>query len=324
MLSYIQFPSWISHEVIPGLPIRWYSIMYFVAFGITFFLFKKQRKEDSRIQISDDSMYSLFFWLILGLILGARLFSTLFYTPGGYYWRNPWMIFLPFNANWKFVGYQGMSYHGGLVGAIVAGLIYCKKEKLSFFEMADLVAAGVPLGYTFGRIGNFINGELWGRVTTAPFGIVFPHAPSFSTTKAWVRGVADSVGMPYTMGDMVNLPRHPSQLYEALFEGVVLWLILWFIVRKRKTFHGAVLSLYIVGYGIARFLIEYFREPDSDLGFILEWGAESYPAALFLSPLNISMGQVFSFLMIVGGLALYFICKRFGSKVEPLAKIKTS
>ncbi len=322
MLNFIHFPEWISPEVIPGLPFRWYSIMYLVAFGITYLLFRYQEKRDPRLTLDGDSTINLFFTLILGLLLGARLFSTLFYTPGGYYWTHPWMIFIPFNSNWQFVGFQGMSYHGGLVGALVAGLLFCRKHKLNFFQISDAVIAGVPLGYTFGRLGNFINGELWGRVTTKPWGVIFPDAPSFSTTNSWVRSVAETLGMEYQPGALINLPRHPSQLYEAFFEGVGLWLILWLLVRKRSTFYGAISSLYIVGYGLARFVIEYFREPDAGLDFVIQWGAEAYPTALFLSFLNISMGQVFSFLMILGGVILFFLCKRYNPKVETLGSLE--
>ncbi len=322
MLNYIHFPEWISPTIIPGLPFRWYSVMYMVAFIITFLLFRYQQKRDSRLSLDEDATYTLFFFLILGLLLGARLFSTLFYTPGGYYWTHPWMIFLPFNSQWQFTGFQGMSYHGGLVGALVAGFLYCRKKGLHFLQIADAVVVGVPLGYTFGRLGNFINGELWGRVTTKSWGVIFPDAPSFSTAKSWVRDIADTLGMEYTAGDMINLPRHPSQLYEAFFEGVGLWLVLWFLVRKRHTFHGAIVSLYIVGYGLARFVIEYFREPDAGLDFIIQGGAQVYPTALFFSFLNISMGQIFSFLMIAGGLVLFFLCKKFGTKVTPLAQLQ--
>ncbi len=308
MKLYIYFPSWITPEVIPGLPVRWYALMYLVAFGLTYILVMQQVKKDN-LGYTHDDMASLFMWVILGLLLGARLFAALFYDPTWYYLRNPWMIFWPFRSG-TFVGFQGMSYHGGMVGAVVGGLLYSWKNKTSFLQAADLFAAAIPLGYTFGRIGNFINGELWGRVTTKPWGIIFPYASRYSTRHSWVRDIADSIGLPYESGQLVNLPRHPSQLYEAFLEGILLWIILWFIFRKRPSYPGFMLSIYLIGYGTARFLVEYLREPDGDLGFIIALGRESEPAALFHSFLNISMGQILSFFMIAAGILLLFIFKK--------------
>ncbi len=302
MFLYIDYPAWISPEVIPGLPIRWYSLMYLVAFGITFLLFNRQRRK-GEIEVTLDDTYSLFLYTIAGLILGARLFSTLFYHGSSYYWTHPWMIFWPFR-NGRFVGLPGMSYHGGLVGVLVGLSIFARKTKTKILEVGDALVAAIPLGYTFGRLGNFINGELWGRVSTKPWAMVFPNAPSFSTSYEWVRTIADKLGIAYTSGSLINLPRHPSQLYEALFEGIILWLFLWFIVRKRKKYHGQTIGWYMIGYGVVRFFIEYLREPDSNLGFIINWGKQSEPTALFLSFFNISMGQIFCLLMIVAGVAL--------------------
>ncbi len=308
MHLYINFPSWISPLVIPGLPIRWYSVMYLVAFGLTYVLVMYQVRKDD-LGFTHDDMASLFMWTIIGLLLGARLFAALFYDPTGYYLRNPWMVFWPFRSG-RFVGFQGMSYHGGLTGAVVGGLLYCRKQKISFLQMADLFTAAIPLGYTFGRIGNFINGELWGRVTAMPWGVVFPFAPRFSARHGWVRDIADTVGISYETGGMVNLPRHPSQLYEAALEGILLWVVLWFIIRRRSSYPGFMLSMYLVGYGAARFIAEYFREPDSELGFIIGLGREQEPAAVFHSVLNISMGQLFSALMIATGILLAYLFKR--------------
>jgi len=312
MFQYVAYPSWISPFVIPGLPVRWYSVMYLVAFSITFILFIRQRNK-GLIEISNDDAYTLFLYTIAGLILGARLFSTLFYNGSTYYWTHPWMIFWPF-SNGQFVGLPGMSYHGGVVGAVVGGLIFSKRYRMKFLSVADAVVAGIPLGYTFGRLGNFINGELWGRVSTVSWAMVFPRAPSFSTNYEWVRNIADKIGMEYSAGALVNLPRHPSQLYEALFEGVVLWLFIWFFIRRRNKYPGYTLGWYIVGYGIVRFLIEYLREPDSNIGFIISWGASSEPTALFLSPFNISMGQLLSILMIGAGVLVLLLSKQYHRK----------
>lgn len=316
MPYYVAYPSWISPFVIPGLPIRWYSMMYLVAFGITFILFIRQRNQ-GLLRCSDDDAYTLFLYAIAGLIIGARLFSTLFYDGSTYYWVRPWLIFWPF-SNGRFVGLPGMSYHGGLVGAIVGGLLFARKYKMRFLDIADTMVAAIPLGYTFGRLGNFINGELWGRVSTAPWAMVFPEAPSYSTTYAWVRDIADRVGMEFTSGALVNLPRHPSQIYEALFEGVLLWAFLWFVIRKRRRFPGYTLSWYLIGYGLARFCIEYLREPDANLGFIIAAGAKTEPTALFLSPLNISMGQLLSLAMVLSGILYLVLGRRRSRKIAAL------
>ena len=163
--------------------------------------------------------------------------------------------------------------------------------------MSDRIMTAVPLGYTFGRLGNFINGELYGRVTVSPLGIVFPYAERFSTKESWVVEIADKINMNINGIGMVNLPRHPSQLYEAFSEGILLWLILWFIVRKFNKFDGLLSGSYLIGYGIFRFIIEYFREPDKGLDFPLQWGNDS-PNYLMNSLFNFTTGQILCFLMI--------------------------
>jgi phosphatidylglycerol---prolipoprotein diacylglyceryl transferase len=323
MLDYLSYPTWITPEIIPGLPIRWYGLMYVVAFVVTYLLIIYQVKRLPRPKISKrskkgrlqqrvltaDDVLNLMLWSIIGMLLGARLVAATIYDPTHYYITHPWMIFWPFRGG-TFVGLQGMSYHGGVIGAVLGGALYARRERRNFFELADLAIAAVPLGYTFGRLGNFFNAELWGRVSTAPWAMVFPNARSYPTTLSWVTDIADRIGMPYEPGAMLNLPRHPSQLYEAFFEGIVLWAILWFIFRKRRTFHGQLLGIYLIGYGVFRFAIEYLREPDADLGFVLRLGAESEPTALFLSLLNISMGQVLCLLMIAAGVLLMLITRR--------------
>lgn len=325
MHLYVGFPSWISPLVVPFLPVRWYALMYLVAFSIAYLLFRYQCRHGALNRMSADDSLTLFCYTIGFLILGARLFSTLFYDGSWYYWTHPWMIFWPFR-NGQFIGLPGMSYHGGVVGAVFGCWLFARKHKYRFFDLSDHIIAGIPLGYTFGRIGNFINGELWGRVTTKSFGMVFPDAPSFSTDLEWVREVADTIGMPYTQGSLVNLPRHPSQLYEALFEGIVLWLVIWFIVRpiagRRSTKNGPgiISGAYFIGYGLVRFIIEYFREPDSQLGFIIALGKETEPTALFKSFLNISLGQIFCLLMILGGVAMII----YALKTPPVVYAKAS
>lgn len=311
MPAAIQFPSWLSPEIIPGLPFRWYGLMYVVAFGITWLLFNYEARR-RRAPWNEDEAASFFFWAILGLLLGARIFGTFVYDPTGYYLQKPWMAFWPFDEGGQFTGFQGMSYHGGLVGVVVATLIYAKVKRLQWLAFADVLAVSVPLGYTFGRLGNFINGELWGKVTASAFGMIFPNAERFSAKETWVQDIAAKAGIPISsMNDMVNLPRYPSQLFEAVFEGLVLWLILWVFIRKRKAWTGFASAAYLTGYGIARFVIEYFREPDKGMDWILALGDPKAPTWTFTTPFNFSMGQVLSSLMILAGV-LWLV---FGRKI---------
>ena len=304
MSLFINYPSWISPYVIKGLPIRWYAVMYVFAFATAYILFMGLLKEKENRDIKKESAEDLFIYCVIGLLIGARLGSCLFYDDALYYLSHPWLIFWPFR-NGEFVGLPGMSYHGGVIGAIVAGLIYTKVKKISFLRFADLITSAIPFAYTWGRLGNFINGELYGRVTTSRMGMVFPTAERFSTTHQWVRSVADTVGIVYSPGDYVNLPRWPSQLFEAFFEGIVLGIIIWFVVRKikkkRNMADGTILASYLMGYGLIIFILEYFRQPDSDIGYVIGHSSNIY---LFESVLNISKGQVFCLLMVIGGLAL--------------------
>ena len=304
MSLFINYPSWISPYVFEGLPIRWYAVMYIFAFATAYILFMRLLKEKENRDIKKETAEDMFIWAVVGLLIGARVASCLFYDDASFYLTHPWMIFWPFRDG-KFIGLPGMSYHGGVIGAIVAGLIYARVKKISFLRMADLITAAIPFAYTGGRWGNFFNGELYGRVTTSKMGMIFPYAERFSTTHQWVRNVADSVGIQYVPGDYVNLPRWPSQLFEAFFEGLVLGAIIWFVVRRIKKnknlADGTILGSYIMGYGIIRFIIEYFRQPDSDIGYVIGQSNNIY---LFESFSNISKGQIFCLLMVVGGLAL--------------------
>ena len=245
--------------------LQYYGLMYIVAFGINFFLVLHRLKHEKRFEFTTDQIKDIATYLIIGLIVGARLGYVLFYNFS-YYINHPLEIILPFSFSngITFTGISGMSYHGGLIGGTFAAWIYFYKAKLDWWSGVDLFVPVIPLGYTFGRLGNFINGELFGRVTTSPIGMYFPMAPA---------------------GEL----RHPSQLYEALFEGIFLFVVLWGI-RKIKIPGGAMLALYLIGYGMVRFFIEYFREPDAHLGFVL---------------LSFSMGQILCLLMIATGSLLY-------------------
>jgi phosphatidylglycerol:prolipoprotein diacylglycerol transferase len=202
---------------------------------------------------------NFFFYLILGLMIGARLGYVLFYDLKMYLF-NPLEIF----AIW----HGGMSFHGGLIGVLVVGILFSWKNKKSFWKLADLFIVTAPIGLGLGRIGNFINGELYGRVTQVPWGMIFPK------------------GGP--------LPRHPSQLYESALEGGVLFLILWFM-KDKKLPVGGLLAVFVFLYGVFRFFVEFFREPDPQVGFVL-------------GPLT--MGQILTSFMIIGGVVLFLYLSR--------------
>ncbi len=259
---------------IGAFKLQYYGLMYIVAFAITYLLVRYRVKREERFDIPLEDVQSLMAAMIIGLLVGARLGYALFYNPA-YYWRHPLEIVLPFSfANGiSFTGISGMSFHGGLIGVITATVWYARKAGLRFHTIADLFVPAIPLGYTFGRLGNFINGELYGRVTASKIGMVFPLAP---TTE----------------------PRHPSQLYEAFFEGIFLFTVLW-LLRKKIRAPGAMLGLYLIGYGTVRFFIEFYRQPDTQLGYIL---------------LSLSMGQVLCFLMVLAGLGYYAYCSAARSR----------
>lgn len=309
---YLSFPDWLRAEIIPGLPFRWYGLMYLIAFAITYLLFMVQLKQ-RKLEVDQDTVVNFFFWGIIGLLVGARLFSALFFDPTGVYLRRPWLIFWPFRDG-QFVGLQGMNYYGGLLGAIVGFVVYARVKKIDILDWGDMLVAGIPLGYTFGRIGNFINGELYGRVTTAPWGVLFPNARRFRASEEWVQEWAAEAGIEIGgAGALVNLPRHPTQLYEALAEGVLLWFIVWFWLRKRKPYGGFIVGFYVIGYGVFRYIIDYFRMPISASDFAVRLVDTGLPVYFVQSPLNLIPSQLYSLAMIVGGaLFLLFASRRAG------------
>ena len=314
MMLYIRFPEGIRPEIIPGLPFRWYGLMYLLAFATAYLLFIYQVRK-RKLDVPTEDVMSMFFWGIVGLLIGARLFATLLFDPTGRYLRQPWLIFWPFQDG-QFTGFQGMNYYGGLVGAIVAIIIYGRRKKIKLLDWGDMLCAGIPLGYTFGRLGNFINAELFGKVTSVPWGFIFPHARRFPASEAWVMETAEAAGMPLDqLGEMVNLPRHPTQIYEGLTEGIILWLILWFIFRKRKPFDGFIIGAYVIGYGFFRFLIDYFRVPlKGHYAFNLS-GIDVQPY-LSETPLAFTASQIYSILMVLGGVLLLIILSKYHQRKE--------
>jgi len=323
MLLAIHFPSWLKPEVIPGLPFRWYGLMYVVAFGVAFLLYRRQVRERS-FPMTEDELSGLFFWGILALILGARIFSSLVYETDGFYRHKPWLIFWPFR-NGQFTGFQGMSYHGGVIGGILAIVIYSKAKKFDYREIGDMFSASIPLGYTFGRLGNFINGELYGRITASPLGMYFPDGGISPVDRnlTIIREYAEQMGITAITGagGVLNYPRHPSQLYEMFFEGIVLWAFIWFF-RNRKPFKGFLLTLYLSGYGLIRFFIEYFREPDAELGYPIKLAKTSLPTALSHPALDFSTGQILCFVMIITGLVWALVASRLKDR-EPVRVYNT-
>ncbi len=307
MPAYINYPSWINPQIVPFLPIRWYGVMYLVAFAISYLLFRWQLRERG-MKVDSDLVTDMFFWGIVGLLVGARLFAVTIYDPDGYYLHHPLAIIWPFsrvNGRLQLTGIAGMSYHGGLVGATIAIVAYLKVKRLDALDWGDMLVSGIPLGYTFGRLGNFINGELYGRITRVRWGMIFPGAEGYPASAPWVQGYAASVGLPLPSSGLVNLPRHPSQLYEAFFEGVVLWLVMWLLVRKRRPYPGFAIAWYVIGYGIARFFVEYTREPDIGIGYPITLAPVANPGQL--TAFNFSTGQILCFLMIVGGVTALFV-----------------
>ena len=303
-LLWIAFPDWLTPTVAPGLPIRWYGLMYVVAFLSTFFLV---RYEADRTRLTDDKedVARFFTWVIMGALLGGRLLYVFAFGETAFYLRNPWLIVWPF-SNGRFTGIQGMSYHGGLAGVVLGAIGFSLVHKVRFADWADALAVSAPLGYTFGRIGNFINGELPGRVTSVPWGVVFPNAQRYPRGEPWVERVLYETAVPVEAGElMVNLPRHPSQLYEALLEGVLLWVILWFVVRPRRMFPGSGASIYVIGYGLSRFVAEYFRATDETVGYIWTAGRAEPLPQLTTSALHLTAAQIISLGMVAVGLIAF-------------------
>ena len=214
--------------------VRWYALSYVA--GLLFgFQLLRRRAARSSDDVSADNIDNFLVWATFGIIIGGRLGYVLFYNFQ-YFLANPVEIF----ATWR----GGMSFHGGLLGVVIAGLLFCRRHKLSPLILGDMLACAAPIGLFFGRIANFINGELYGRVTDAPWGVVFPY------------------GGPE--------PRHPSQLYEAFLEGLVLFAVLNIMWRSEKirANSGVLTGSFIAGYAIARMIVELFRQPDSHIGFL--------------------------------------------------------
>lgn len=263
MLHWPQFNPIAFH--LGPIAVHWYGLTYLVGF-IAAWALGVYRAKRSQGEWRSEQLSDLLFYVALGVILGGRIGYTLFYNLPDFL-HHPSVIFKVWDG--------GMSFHGGLLGVIVAILLYCHKSKKNIFQVTDFIAPLVPVGLAAGRVGNFINGELWGRVTTVPWGMIYPQAGP--------------------------LPRHPSEIYEFLLEGVLLFTLLWLYSAKPRP-RMAVSALFLLGYGCARFFAEFFRQPDPQYGFILwHW---------------VTMGQILSAPMIViGAWLLWYAYKRNKVKV---------
>jgi len=237
--------------------IRWYSLAYIFAFIFGSILMKKLNKK-SYYLISDKLIDSFFIWSVIGVIIGGRIGYVLFYQTNLFF-SEPLYILEIWNG--------GMSFHGGLIGIIVSIYLFTIKNNIRFFYISDLVSLVAPIGLFLGRISNFINSELYGRVTDFPFAIIYPLID--------------------------NKPRHPSQLYEAFFEGIILFIILfvYFNKKPKNYIFGNVSAIFLIFYSLFRFLIEYLREPDFHLGLFYNY---------------FSMGQLLCIPLFVGGLIIFF------------------
>jgi phosphatidylglycerol:prolipoprotein diacylglycerol transferase len=246
------------------LQVRWYGLMYVLGFAASYLLVKKQINDTNDTALAGQ-FENLNLVLILSVVLGGRLGYVLFYNLS-YYLDHPLEIL----ATW----HGGMSFHGACIALILSGWFFCRAKGLNFWKTADIYVVTIPIGIGLGRIGNFINGELFGRITDLPWGMVFPGGGA--------------------------LPRHPSQLYEAFLEGLVLFLLLWTLRKKTRGTsapwpHGSMLALFLAGYGFFRFLVEWAREPDPQVGYVIGM---------------LTMGQILSSVMAIGGFFLWRYRKR--------------
>ncbi len=242
--------------------IRWYALAYLVGILGGWFYASRLANLNKADRPNRDDIDNLLSWIVLGIILGGRIGYVLFYNFGEYL-DDPFSIF--------YIWQGGMSFHGGLLGVVLAIALYARQNKIPFLLLGDIFASVAPIGLFFGRIANFVNGELFGRVASIDWAVRFPQGG--------------------------GVPRHPSQLYEALLEGVLLFIILFLLQRKEsiRNTYGVISGVFIAGYGVCRFIVEFFREPDLQVGFILE---------------HFSLGQLLSLPMVIAGVYLIYYARR--------------
>ncbi|GAA7118617.1 prolipoprotein diacylglyceryl transferase [Helicobacter pylori] len=262
-----------------SIEVHWYGLAYACAIVVAFYIALRMiQKDPKRFPIERKEFESYFLWAELGIVLGARIGYILIYEPNSsYYLTHFWQIFNPFDSHGNFVGIRGMSYHGGLVGFLIASYLYSRKDLKKLLIYLDLIAISLPLGYVFGRIGNFLNQELVGRV------------------------VPKDSHLGQIIGIMVdNQLRYPSQLIEAFLEGVIVFLMVMWAKKHTKT-HGLLIVVYGLGYSLMRFIAEFYREPDSQMGVYF---------------LNLSMGQILSLLMVIVSLGILLYATKNSKKIK--------
>lgn len=301
MQAAIPFPD-ISPELISftiggfELALRWYALAYIAALLIGWRLVVMAVRRPAlwpgnTAPMTPEHVENLVTWVIIGVILGGRLGFVLFYQPG-YYLQNP--------AEIPMIWQGGMAFHGGLLGVVIAGVLFCRVHKLPMASVGDAMAMATPPGLLLGRIANFINAELWGRPTDAPWGVIFPGE--------YAQSCPGPVGLVERAWETL-CARHPSQLYEAGLEGLLLGaLILWLIYRRGwLKIPGQIMGLFLAGYGLGRFIVEYFRQadpqfitPDNPLGHVISLSPE----------IGLSMGQLLSLPMLLVGIAIIIVARR--------------
>lgn len=291
-MSYIPFPD-ISPEIFTlnlgsfAFSLRWYALAYIAGLLGGWWIIRRaigcaKLWPNDTPPMTADQVERLLTWVILGVVLGGRLGFVLFYEPG-YYLANPSQILQVWQG--------GMSFHGGFLGVVAAVWIFSQREGVPKLSVADMMALGVPPGLFFGRIANFINAELWGRPTDLPWGVAFPGEAAQAC--AGVAGVC---------------ARHPSQIYEALLEGVLLFALIWLLILRRQwmKWPGAICGVFVAGYGISRFLVEFVRQPDA------QFVTEGNPLGLAwqIGGYGLTQGQALSLPMIAVGLVLIARARR--------------
>ncbi|NUO75951.1 prolipoprotein diacylglyceryl transferase [Lysobacter sp. 5GHs7-4] len=273
------------------LQVHWYGIMYLIGFGLAWWLGQRRVRAGRLPGVSEQAYGDLLFYAMLGVVLGGRFGYVLFYAFGDLL-SDPLMLF----RIWE----GGMSFHGGLLGVMAAALWWAHKHRLHFFDVMDFVAPLVPPGLGFGRLGNYIGGELWGKPTGADWGVIFPRAPEF------VDWTAQQIQSQYAAGALNHFARHPSQLYQAALEGLTMFVLLWWFSSKPRPRY-AVSGLFALLYGCFRFLVEFVRVPDAKPGYIaFGW---------------LTMGQLLSVPLIL--LGLYWLWRsRRSPTLQPQAVAK--
>ncbi|MCC8554016.1 prolipoprotein diacylglyceryl transferase [Xanthomonas hortorum] len=260
--------------------VHWYGLMYLAAFFSAWALGRSRILRGRLPGVDMDGFSDLLFYGMLGVVLGGRIGYMLFYAFDSLL-ANPLILFKVWQG--------GMSFHGGLLGVLIACGLWARKHRLHFFDVMDFVAPLVPLGLGFGRLGNFVGGELWGKFTQAGWGVIFPLAPELAGQ------LPAQIQAQYATGALNQFARHPSQLYEAALEGVVMFVVLWAFALKPRARY-AVAGMFALLYGVFRFIVEFVRVPDAPIGYLaFNW---------------LTMGQILSLPLIIGGLVLLAMSRR--------------